>query len=180
MKILNLPYLRRFIAKEWLSSLIALLLAVALWYNVGGEHTVDTSVMVPVEVINLPRELVISNQFKKEIEVSVNGPRALILELENKQITRQIDLSQATPGTHVVTNDVNSIAFPRGIDVLRIQPASICRLGRLPFYPACLRINPSSPGRFISPIPSYHENQAPWGTRTSFPIMTISFAAFLY
>ncbi|MBT8347500.1 MAG: hypothetical protein KJO28_14485 [Desulfofustis sp.] len=125
MKILNLSSIRRFIAKEWVPSLISLILAVVLWYNVGGEQTVDTSVMIPVEVLNLPRELVISNQFKREIEVSVNGPRSLIAELENRQISRQINLSDATPGTRVVTNDVSSIDFPRGIDVLRIQPTSI-------------------------------------------------------
>ncbi len=125
MKPFNLQYWKRLIAKEWLPALISLLLAVVLWYNVGGEQTVDTSVMIPVEVINLPRQLVISNQFKKEIEVTVNGPRTLILEMENQQISRQIDLSQATPGTTVVTNDVSSIDLPRGIDVLRIQPSSI-------------------------------------------------------
>ncbi len=125
MKKFNIAHLRRFISKEWLPSLISLILAILLWYNVGGEQTVDTSVMIPVEVINLPRELVISNQFKKQIEVSVNGPRTMILELENSQITRQIDLSQATPGTKVVANDVGSIDLPRGIDVLRIQPSSI-------------------------------------------------------
>jgi YbbR domain-containing protein len=125
MKILNLLSIRRFIAKEWVPSLISLFLAIVLWYNVGGEQTVDTSVMIPVEVLNLPRELVISNQFKREIEVSVNGPRSLIAELQNRQISRQINLSDATPGTRVVTNDVSSIDFPRGIDVLRIQPTSI-------------------------------------------------------
>ncbi len=125
MNALKLANWRRIVAKEWLPSLIALVLAIILWYNVGGERRVDTSVMIPVEVINLPRELVISNQFKKQIEVTVNGPRSLILELESSQITRQIDLSKATPGTRVVTNDVDSINFPRGIDVLRIQPSSI-------------------------------------------------------
>ena len=122
---LNIAYWRRLLAKEWLPSLISVILAIILWYNVGGEKTVDTNVMIPVEVINLPRELVISNQFKREIEVTVNGPRSAILALENEQITRQIDLSQATPGTIVVTNDVGSIDFPRNIDVLRIQPSSI-------------------------------------------------------
>ena len=125
MKILNLTSFRRFVAKEWLPCLISLLLAIMLWYNVGGEQTVDTSVMIPVEVLNLPRELVISNQFKREIEVSVNGPRSLIAQLQNQQISRQINLSDATPGTRVVTNDISSIDFPRGIDVLRIQPTSI-------------------------------------------------------
>jgi hypothetical protein len=125
MKNFNSAYWSRLVAKHWFPALLSLVLAVILWYNVGGEQTVDRSVMIPVEVINMPRDLVISNQFKKEIEVTVNGPRTLILDLENQKITRQIDLSQATPGTQVVTNDVSSIDFPRGIDVLRIQPSSI-------------------------------------------------------
>ena len=104
---------------------ISLVLAALLWNFVGGERTVDKNVMIPVEVINLPRDLVISNQFKKEIEVTVNGPRSLILELETKQITRQIDLSKAIPGTTVITNDVESIPMRRGITVLRVQPSTI-------------------------------------------------------
>ena len=76
MKGINLSKARSFVAREWLPSVISLFLAVALWYNVGGEQTVDTSVMIPVEVLNLPRELVISNQFKKEIEVTVRGGSA--------------------------------------------------------------------------------------------------------
>jgi len=125
MKPFNLKYWRKFIAKEWFPMLISLVVAVMMWNFVGGEKTVDKNVMIPVEVINLPRQLVISNQFKKEIEVAVNGPPSLILEIDNKQISRQIDLSKATPGTKVITNDVDSIPVPRGITVLRVQPATI-------------------------------------------------------
>jgi len=120
-----MTYWRKFVAKEWFPMVISLVLAAILWNLVGGEQTVDKNVMIPVEVINLPRDLVISNQFKKEIEVRVNGPRSLILELETRQITRQIDLSKAVPGTTVITNDVDSIPMRRGITVLRVQPSSI-------------------------------------------------------
>jgi len=120
-----MTYWRKYLAKEWFPMIISLVLAALLWNFVGGEQTVDKNVMIPVEVINLPRDLVISNQFKKEIEVRVNGPRSLILELEAKMITRQIDLSKAVPGTTVITNDVDSIPVRRGITVLRVQPSSI-------------------------------------------------------
>ena len=145
MKPLSLVYWRRFVAKEWLPLLISLILAVMLWSFVGGEKTVDKSVMIPVEVINLPRHLVISNQFKKEIEVTVNGPRSLILELDNRKITRQIDLSKATPGTTVVHNDVESISIPRGITVLRVQPNSII-LSLDKLIQKQFRINPVTTG----------------------------------
>ena len=52
MKSIKLTYVRNFIAREWLPTLISLFLAILLWYNVGGEQTVDTNVMIPVEVIS--------------------------------------------------------------------------------------------------------------------------------
>jgi len=57
--------------------------------------------------------------------VTVSGPRSLILEMTNRAITRQVDLSSATPGTMVISNTNNSIPVPRGITVLRVQPASV-------------------------------------------------------
>jgi hypothetical protein len=112
-------------SKDWLLKFISLSLAVVLWYFVGGEDRVDKNVMIPIEIINLPRDLVISNQFKKEIEVSVSGPRSLILEMTSRAITRQVDLSSATPGTMVIENDNDHIPVPRGITVQRVQPSSI-------------------------------------------------------
>lgn len=112
-------------SKDWLLKFISLILAIGLWSFVGGEDRVDKNVMIPIEIINLPRDLVISNQFKKEIEVSVSGPRSMILEMNNRAITRQVDLSSATPGTMVIVNDNDQIPVPRGITVQRVQPSSI-------------------------------------------------------
>ncbi|MBU1564040.1 MAG: hypothetical protein KJ630_00255 [Proteobacteria bacterium] len=117
--------LTRLLSKDWLLKFVSLFLAVVLWYFVGGEDRIDKNVMVPIEIINLPRDLVISNQFKKEIEVTVSGPRSLILEMATRAVTRQVDLSTATPGTMVIENDNKHIPVPRGITVQRVQPSSI-------------------------------------------------------
>lgn len=116
---------QRLLSRSWFLKGLSLCLAAMLWYFVGGKDTVDKNVMIPIEILNLPRELVISNQFKKEIEVTVSGPRSLILEMSNRAVTRQIDLSSATPGTMVISNANNSIPVPRGIKVLRVQPSSV-------------------------------------------------------
>ena len=115
----------RLMSKDWLLKFVSLVLAVILWYFVGGEDKIDKNVMVPIEIINLPRDLAISNQFKKEIEVTVSGPRSLILEMANRAVTRQVDLSTATPGTMVIENDSKHIPVLRGITVQRVQPSSI-------------------------------------------------------
>ncbi|MFH0783679.1 MAG: CdaR family protein [Pseudomonadota bacterium] len=117
--------LTRLVSKDWLLKFVSLALAIVLWYFVGGEDRIEKNVMVPIEIINLPRDLVISNQFKKEIEVTVSGPRSLILEMANRALTRQVDLSTATPGTMVIENDNKHIPVLRGITVQRVKPSSI-------------------------------------------------------
>ncbi len=111
--------------KDWTLRFISLVLAVVLWYFVGGDDTVDKNVMAPIEVINLPRDLVISNQFKREIEVTISGSRSQVLSIEKGDITRQVDLAHAVPGTMVISNENHLISVPRGVKVLRTQPDSI-------------------------------------------------------
>ncbi len=125
MSIFNYRYWLQVSPKEWVIRFISLGLALVLWYFVGGEDIVNKNVMIPVEVINLPRDLVISNQFKKEIEVSISGPRSQVLDMGNQAISRQVDLAEATPGTMVLENSNDVITVPRGVKVLRIQPESV-------------------------------------------------------
>ncbi len=123
--LLGRQNLTKAISKDWLLKIVSICLAVVLWYYVGGEDRVDKNVMIPIEIINLPRDLVISSQFKKELEVTVSGPRTLILDLANRAVTRQVDLTDATAGTMVIENSNQQIPVPRGITVQRVQPASI-------------------------------------------------------
>lgn len=115
-------------SKDWAIKLASLFFAIFLWYFVTGEDRVDMNIQVPVEIVNLPRELVISNQFKTQLEVTVSGPRGMIRRFARQEISRTIDLSDASPGNVVVKNDPDSISFPNGIRVLRIQPSQIILL----------------------------------------------------
>ena len=114
--------------KDLLIKLLSLVFAVFLWYFVAGEDRVDMNVQVPVEIVNLPRDLIISNQFKTQLEVTVSGPRGMIRKLAQQSVSRSIDLSNAKPGNVVIRNDPDSIQFPHGIRVLRIQPSHIILL----------------------------------------------------
>jgi YbbR domain-containing protein len=114
--------------KNWVLKLVSLFFALFLWYFVVGEDKVDMNVTLPVEIVNLPRDLIISNQFKKQIEVTVSGQRSLIRGMAEQHISRSIDLSKATPGTIVIQNDPDSISLPRGLSILRVQPPTLTLL----------------------------------------------------
>jgi YbbR domain-containing protein len=114
--------------KNWVLKLLSLLFALFLWYFVVGEDKVDMNVTIPVEIVNLPRDLVISNQFKKQLEVTVSGQRSLIRGITSQHISRTIDLSKASPGTVVIQNHPDSISLPRGLSILRVQPPTLTLL----------------------------------------------------
>jgi len=114
--------------KNWVLKLLSFFFALFLWYFVVGEDKVDMNVTIPIEIVNLPRDLVISNQFKKELEVTVSGQRSLIRGMTAQHTSRTIDLSKASPGTVVIQNQPDSIPLPRGISILRIQPTSVTLL----------------------------------------------------
>ncbi len=113
---------------NWGLKLLSLLFAIFLWYFVVGEDKVDIKVFIPIEIVNLPRDLVISNEYKKQLDVTIRGPRVLTRGIDQQHITRSIDVSKATPGKIVFENEADSIPFPRGINVLRIQPKNITLL----------------------------------------------------
>ena len=111
--------------KDILLKVVSLCLGILLWYLVVGEDQVDINIQVPIEVLNLQKNLVISNQFHKELDVTVRGPRSIMQELRNQNISRPVDLSKAGPGTIVIKNENDSIPLPRGTSILRLQPANI-------------------------------------------------------
>lgn len=111
--------------KNWVLKCLSFLFALFLWYFVAGEDKVDVNISVPVEIVNLPHNLIISNQFKKQLDVLVSGQRSIIRSIAEQHVTRSIDLSKATPGKIIIKNALDSIHLPRGISVLRVQPESL-------------------------------------------------------
>jgi YbbR domain-containing protein len=116
------------LTRHWLLKLLSLVIGASLWYFVVGEDQVEMAVTVPIELHNLPADLVIANQYRKDIEVTVRGPRRLIQEVRQQHISRPVDLGKARPGSMVIQNDSTSIRFPQGIAVQRLQPANITLL----------------------------------------------------
>lgn len=121
------PDFSRF-SRHWLLKLLSLVIGASLWYFVVGEDQVEIAVTIPIELHNLPADLVIANQYKKDLDVTVRGPRRLIQEIRQQNTSRPVDLSKARPGSMVIQNTSTSIRFPRGIAVQRLQPASITLL----------------------------------------------------
>ena len=110
---------------NWSLQLLALFIGVSLWYGLTAEDQVDMVLSVPLELRNLSPNMVVANQHRRDLEVSVHGPRRLLLELQQQNISLPVNLAEAEAGPFVVRNTTDSFNFPRSVRVQRVQPANV-------------------------------------------------------
>ncbi|AEB09329.1 CdaR family protein [Desulfobacca acetoxidans] len=119
--------------KKYLASLkknkglkfLALLLALIAWFAVGSEERTETTLQLALELTNIPRNLIVTNEIPTLLEVRVQGPRSVIRELTNEKLHKKIDLSGAKTGSHTIPLPPSSLNFPRGVVVTRIRPNAL-------------------------------------------------------
>ena len=110
---------------NWSLQLLALFIGAALWYGLAAEDQVDMVLNVPLELRNLSPNMVVANQHRRDLEVSVHGPKRLLQELQQQNISRPVNLADVPPGPFVVRNTTDSFNFPRSVRVQRVQPANV-------------------------------------------------------
>lgn len=97
-------------------------MAIALWFAVSGEERTETTLTLSLELVNLPRQIVITSEVPPNLQVRVVGPRSIISKLSQTRLTQSIDLTGYKTGRHSYPFGPNSFSFPRGVQVIRISP----------------------------------------------------------
>lgn len=105
--------------------LISVLCAIVLWFFVVGEEKAEIGVTIPVEIVNIPRNLMIVNDVENGIDVRMSGPRSLIRQVANQRLSKTIDLSKAGAGLISFPIGPENLPLPRGVRVTRVRPTSI-------------------------------------------------------
>ncbi len=108
-----------------LLKLFSLLLAIALWFTVSGEERTETTITMALELANLHKNLMAINEVPPAIQVRVVGPRSIVNNLSQTRLTQTMDLTGYKSGRHTFSLGPNSFSFPRGVQVIRIQPNPI-------------------------------------------------------
>ncbi len=103
--------------------ILSLLLALGLWMFVLEERnpTMENIFTVPVEVVNLPSDLVIADK-PANVRIRVEGREAIIKDLAPRDFKAYLDLSGTQRGT-VQENVI--IRLPEGVNLLSVSPGQI-------------------------------------------------------
>lgn len=105
--------------------LFAFLLAVAAWFAVGSEERTETTLQLALELTNVPKQLMVTNEIPSQIEVRVQAPRSVIRELTDEKRHIRIDLAGSKPGTRHEVLTASALNLPRGVVVSRIRPNAV-------------------------------------------------------
>jgi YbbR domain-containing protein len=110
-------------ARTWGLRLLALSIAVGVWFSVSFEDREALSErMVEASVsYNRPRSFVILDPVGT-VNVRLRGSSKLIRQLNPYQVNVQVDLAQTQPGTVNVNLGPESVLMPDGLEVVSIEP----------------------------------------------------------
>lgn len=104
---------------------LSLLISIILWTIVSGERHEEWSYLVPLEIVNQPEELTITNNVPGFLDLRLRGSHSFIKGLNPKDLAVQIDASMATKGSNIYPITADLISAPRGATVTRINPSYI-------------------------------------------------------
>jgi hypothetical protein len=102
--------------------LLSVVLAVFLWAVVLGEQKVDVTLTVPLEIKDLPRDLILVNEPPDSLEVRLRGPKTLVTTLASREVVLEGLPKNFVEGENVITIRPEAVRVPRGIEVVEVAP----------------------------------------------------------
>lgn len=146
--------------------LLAILVAAVIWMFASEsrrEDVLDRTLTVPVAVLGVPANTVLSGSPDESIKITVRGPDSLVRNLDAETLgAATINLSGARPGTLNVPIPPSSINTPRNVEVIAIEPPTL-RIQLEPLQRKYVAIRPylvgsPQPGFIVENIESRPDN----------------------
>jgi YbbR domain-containing protein len=114
-------------ARTWGLRLLALGIAIGIWFNASLEDRLVSSEKVVEASIsyNRPRGFVIVNPSAQSVYVRLSGSKKAIRRLNPYMVDVTVELTQRQEGTATITLDSSNVTAPDGMDVVSIEPATV-------------------------------------------------------
>lgn len=119
--------IRTFADHLWLK-IAALVLAAIMWTFVTAqrrERTFERSFDIPIALVGVPRDLVITNSIEDSVNVRLRGPLSVLRSLTSQNLEATLDLSTAREGRYDVFIRPEALTVPQAIEVVSINPAKL-------------------------------------------------------
>ncbi|HEU5195986.1 MAG TPA: CdaR family protein [Methylomirabilota bacterium] len=113
----------RVLTEHWQLKLLALALAVGLWFFVGSAERTEIALAVPVEYVGLEGLLTLDGSRREMVDVQLQATRWAAARLNAGSLRVRVDVSGLREGDNVVHLTPESVEVPAGVRVIRVAPA---------------------------------------------------------
>jgi YbbR domain-containing protein len=116
----------RVFANNLVLKLVALLLAILLWYSVSREPVAEIGLTVPIELHDVPKDVEVISEMPLQANVRLRGSDRLIRTLTPADVHPGVEIGgRALVGERVFDLTPGHVHVPDGLEVVQIQPAQI-------------------------------------------------------
>jgi YbbR domain-containing protein len=108
----------KFIFENFWFKIVALVMALLLWFHVATEKVYEYTKSFPVKISNFPKELILSEAVSQEVQVKIRGKgKELLKLLLTEKRNLQIDIKDFKAGESDYTFKPQEIPIPEGLDL---------------------------------------------------------------
>lgn len=140
----------RLLTDNWKYKTGSVLLASLLWLGVVEETELATSVLVPIQYRNVPKDLEMISDVTDKVHLEIRGPASKLSPAMFAETKVLLDLRDVkAPGDRTFPVDSTDLTLPAGVSLSRAIPAQV----RLHFerrqtreVPISIRLGPLPPG----------------------------------
>jgi YbbR domain-containing protein len=118
-------FVRKYVLHNLPFKLVALAIAIMLWWAVGRDSTIEIPMTVPLEFLHAPGNLEITSDYPFQAQVTLRGPAHMLQEVRPSQVHALLDLEGAEPGERTFDLSSSQVQVPHYIKVVQIVPAQI-------------------------------------------------------
>ncbi len=106
-----------FFTYNWRLKLISFFIAIFLWFQVSSEETFDYEYEIPLQLINLPQELICVAHLPEKVKVHLRASGKEVLKSKIFPIRAEINLEQAKKGTFWYNIGRGNIYIPSEVKI---------------------------------------------------------------
>jgi len=121
---------------------VSVAIAFLIWLAVAGEHVVERSLRIPLELQNMPERLeIIGDVPPGTVDVRVRGSSGILGQVGPGDLVAVVDLLGARPGRRLFHLSPDQVRAPFGVEVAQVNPSTLA----LAFEASGSRVVPIKP-----------------------------------
>lgn len=114
--------IKRFFVNDIRLKVLALMLALMLWFSMTYMGESKMGLMVPLSFYNLGKGYMVRDVDTREVMITVNGPVSILKNLKPGDLAVSLNLSRAREGRQIFTIRKGDVILPTGMKIEDTKP----------------------------------------------------------